>query len=232
MWGRFRRAFAPRTILRGRLLAFSTSSTATRLCEPAAFCPRRLLLLWHSHSWLCSWVTHSFVGAACLPQASFRSAFAPRNRRLLMGGKHALLPTIVIDCWDQMNSGQWIVALWLLVPVVLVSLVWWSWARGHGAGKRWRRSATLLSATATTANSVLMAAMLLWATISQIAPATAHRSLFFSLLLLGFGTSIVSSVVVVFGTGWLRWLIVPASALQGFTWSLLAHIATLPLFPG
>jgi hypothetical protein len=69
-----------------------------------------------------------------------------------------------------------------------------------------------------------MAAMLMWATFASIAPATAHRSLFLSLLLLGFGLSIVSSVVVVFGMGWLRWLIVPAAALQGFAWSLLAHI--------
>jgi hypothetical protein len=74
--------------------------------------------------------------------------------------------------------------------------------------------------------------MLMWATFASIAPATAHRGLFFSLLLLGFGLSIVSSVVVVFGTGWLRWLIVPAAALQGFAWSLLAHIATSPIFPG
>jgi hypothetical protein len=124
-----------------------------------------------------------------------------------------------------MKSGQLIVAFWLLLPVVLVSLVWWSWARGHCEGKKWRRTATVVSATATTANSALMAAILMWATFASIAPAAAHRSLFSSLLLLGFGLSIVSSVVVVFGTGWLRWLIVPAAALQGFTWSLLAHIA-------
>ena len=124
-----------------------------------------------------------------------------------------------------MNSGQLIVALLLLVPVMLVSLVWWSWARGHREGKKWRRTATLVSATATTANSVLMGAILMWATFASVAPARAHSSLFLSLLLLGFGLSILSSVVVIFGTGWLRWLIVPAAALQGFAWSLLAHIA-------
>jgi hypothetical protein len=77
-----------------------------------------------------------------------------------------------------------------------------------------------------------MAAILIWATFASTAPATSHRSLFFSLFVLGFGLSIVSSIVVVFGTGWLRWDIVPAAALQGFTWSLMAHIATMPLFPG
>jgi len=131
-----------------------------------------------------------------------------------------------------MNLGQLIVGLWLLLPVVLVSLVWWSWSRGHREGKKWRRTATLISATATTANSVLMAAILIWAAFASIAPATAHRGLFVSLVLLGFALSIVSIVVIVFGTGWFRWLIVPAAALQGFTWSLLAHIATSPLLPG
>src|SRR5678816_1000003 len=131
-----------------------------------------------------------------------------------------------------MNSSQLIDALWLLLPVALVSLVWWSWARGHREGKKWRRTATLISTTATTANSVLMAAILIWVNLASIAPATAHRTLFFSLLLLGFGLSIVSIVAVVFGTGWLRWGIVPAAALQGLTWSLLAHFATVPLFPG
>jgi hypothetical protein len=77
-----------------------------------------------------------------------------------------------------------------------------------------------------------MAAMLIWANFASIAPATAHSSLFSSLVLLGFGLSIVSIVVVVFGTGWLRWVIVPAAALQGLAWSLVAHIATMPLFPG
>jgi hypothetical protein len=131
-----------------------------------------------------------------------------------------------------MNSGQLIVALWLMLPIALVSAVWRSWSRGRGEGKKWRRTATLISTTATTANSVLMTVILIWANFASIAPATAHRSLFFSLLLLGFGLSIGSSVVVVFGTGWLRWLIVPAAALQGLTWSLVAHIATVPLFPG
>jgi hypothetical protein len=131
-----------------------------------------------------------------------------------------------------MNSGQLIVALWLLIPVALVSPVWRSWYSGHGEGKKWRRTATLISTTATTANSVLMAAMLIWVNFASIAPATAHRSLFFALLLLGFGLSIASTVVVAFGIGWLRWLIVPAAALQGLMWSLVAHIATTPLFPG
>ena len=77
-----------------------------------------------------------------------------------------------------------------------------------------------------------MGGLLLWANVASIAPATSHPNLFASLLLLGFGLSIVSVVVVVFGTGWLRWAIVPAVALQGLSWSLLAHIATMPLFPG
>jgi hypothetical protein len=77
-----------------------------------------------------------------------------------------------------------------------------------------------------------MAAVLIWSNFASTAPATAHRSVFSSLLLLGFGLSIVSSVVVVFGTGWARWAIVPAAALQCLAWSLLAHIATMPLFPG
>jgi hypothetical protein len=131
-----------------------------------------------------------------------------------------------------MNLGQLIVPIWLLAPVALVSFVWWSWASGHRKGKRWRRTATLISAAATTASSVLMAAVLLWANLASIAPATAHRTLFFSLLLFGFGLSIPASVVVLFGTGWLRWLIVPAAALQGFSWLLMAHIATVPFFPG
>jgi hypothetical protein len=130
------------------------------------------------------------------------------------------------------NQGQVIIAVWLLVPVALVSLVWWSWARGHREGKQWRRTVTLISATGTTANSAVMAGLLLWANFTSIAPATAHPSLFVSLLLLGFGLSIISIVVVVFGTGGLRWVIVPAAALQGLSWSLLAHIATMPLFPG
>jgi hypothetical protein len=77
-----------------------------------------------------------------------------------------------------------------------------------------------------------MAGLLLWANFASIAPATAHPNLFGSLLLLGFGLSIISIVVVIFGTGWLRWAIVPAAALQSLSWSLLAHIATMPLFPG
>jgi len=131
-----------------------------------------------------------------------------------------------------MNSGQLIVGLWLFVPVVLVTLVWWSWARGYREAKKWRQTATLISTAATTANSLLMGAMLIWANFASIAPATAHRTLFSSLLLLGFGLSIVSSIVVVFGTGWFRWLIIPAAVLQGLAWLLVAHIATTPLFPG
>jgi hypothetical protein len=131
-----------------------------------------------------------------------------------------------------MNSGELIVAPWLLLPVVLVSLVWWSWARKLREGKKWRRIATLVSATATTANSVLMGAIVMWANFASIAPATAFRNPRFSLRLIGLGLCVVSTVVVVFGAGWLRWLIVPAAVLQGFAGLLMAHIATSPLFPG
>jgi hypothetical protein len=77
-----------------------------------------------------------------------------------------------------------------------------------------------------------MAALLVWANFASIAPATTHRGFFLWLVLLGFGLSIVSSVVVVFGTGWLRWVIVPAAVIQGFVWLFLGHIATMPIFPG
>ena len=131
-----------------------------------------------------------------------------------------------------MNSGQVIVVLWLLIPVVLVSLVWWSWGRGQRETKRWRRTTTLISATATSASSVLMAAIPMWANFASTAPATAHRSLFLWLILLGLGLSIASGVVVPFGTGWLRWGIIPAAVFQGFAWLLLGHIATMPILPG
>jgi hypothetical protein len=131
-----------------------------------------------------------------------------------------------------MDSGKVIVALWLLVPVALVSLVWWSWARGQRETRRWRRTATLISATATSGSSVLMAALLMWANFASIAPAVEYRSLLLWLMLLGLGLSIASSVVVVFGTGWLRWLIVPAAVLQSFAWLFMGHVATMPIFPG
>jgi hypothetical protein len=131
-----------------------------------------------------------------------------------------------------MDSGEVIVALCLLAPILLVSLVWWSCAKGQRHTKRWRRTATLISAIATSASSALMAALLLWASMASIAPAVAHRSLFLWLILLGFGLSIASSAVVVFGTGWLRWVIVPAAVFQCFAWLFLGHIATMPIFPG
>lgn len=67
----------------------------------------------------------------------------------------------VVECWNKMNSGQLIVVLWLLLPVALVSPVWWFWFRGHRDGKKWRRTATLISAAATTVSSALMVAMLI-----------------------------------------------------------------------
>ena len=130
-----------------------------------------------------------------------------------------------------MDSGTLIMVLWLSLPVVLVTPVWWSWSRGNHQGAKWRRTATLISTSAATGSSALIGLTLIWGKFGS-APAFYHPSLFGSLLLVGFGLSIVSIVAVGFGTGWRRWLIVPAAVLQGLTWLLAAHLATAPLFPG
>lgn len=130
-----------------------------------------------------------------------------------------------------MDPGHLIVALWLLLPVVFVCLVWWSWAREKEI-KNWRRTATLISAISSSASSVVMAVLLIWANSASLAPAVAHRGLFASLIFFGLGLSVASSIVVVFGRGMVRWVIIPAAILQALAWLLLAQIATMPLFPG
>jgi hypothetical protein len=55
-----------------------------------------------------------------------------------------------------MNPAHLYIFLWLFLPALFVSFVWWSWAKGRREKKGWRQAATLVSATATTANLVLV----------------------------------------------------------------------------
>lgn len=105
-------------------------------------------------------------------------------------------------------------ALWLLLPALCASVVWWSWARGRQEHRDWRQSATFLSAAATMANVLIGLAVLMWVNDSE-----RHMSAFTQLLaLVVYVTSIVAAIL---GRGRLRWLIIPAAAIQGFGWMIV-----------
>ena len=129
--------------------------------------------------------------------------------------------------FEAMDWGRFVIPLLFLLPLLFVGIVWWSWTKARHEGKRWRRTATLISATTTSGNSIVMAGLVTWGNISTVAPATAHHSLVSDLVLLGAALSVASIIVVPFGAGRVRWFIVPAAVVQFFTWSLLAQITNL-----
>ena len=131
-----------------------------------------------------------------------------------------------------MRPEEFIVVLYLILPVLLVGAVWWFWTRRRPQGRAWRKTATFTSVTAATASSALLMGLVGWANLASVAPSQGHRNLFFTLALLGFALCIAAIPATVVGLGAFRWLVIPAALLQGFSWFLLLHIATMPIFPG
>ena len=129
-----------------------------------------------------------------------------------------------------MRPDDFIVAVILLLPVLLLSVVWWLWMRRPLQGRAWRQTATLISATAATASSALLLG-LLGCFFASIVPPVGHPILFSTLALLGFVLCIASIPAAVLGLGAFRWLIIPVALLHGYCWIVVARMATTSFFP-
>jgi hypothetical protein len=74
-----------------------------------------------------------------------------------------------------MELGKLIIVAILLLPILLVSVVWWFWTRRRPERSVWRQNATLISVTAATAGSAILLGLLGWANFfAFVAPAPGH----------------------------------------------------------
>jgi ATP/ADP translocase len=123
-----------------------------------------------------------------------------------------------------MDLAHVFVFLWMFFPALLVSLVWWSWAKERGEDEGWRQSATFLSAAATTVNLALMLAVVIWGYLQA-----EKQGLDFSVVLLAFALCMMSIISAIIGKGLFRLLIIPAAILQGFGWLVALFVLHEPV---
>jgi len=121
-----------------------------------------------------------------------------------------------------MNLVNVLIALWVFLPALLVGFVWWSWEK-RIEKKGWRQAATLVSASAITANVALMLGTLGSTYLD-------HQSMPVAVTLAGLAICISSIIAAPVGVGRLRWLAVPAAVVQGIFW-LVAWLVSGPRSP-
>lgn len=110
------------------------------------------------------------------------------------------------------------IAIWVFLPALLVSFVWWSWQKEREK-KGWRQTAILISASALSANVALTLGIL----GSIFTPD--FVSVPVSVPLAGLALCIASIVATLVGTGRLRWLAIPTAILQGLFWLVALSVA-------